>query len=142
VSVKSILLVEDDLAFARFMIGSFRDVDPGIELFHVNGGHAAISVMNAGFRPGLILCEERMPGMSGSELLLTVRSDPDMEAVPFITFTSSFADENPAAAGKMPMDMKVPRPASYREALAFIKRVRFATAHEVHAPGEGQAAEI
>lgn len=141
-SVKSVLLVENDLAFARFMIGTFRDVDPSIELFHVNGGHAAISVMTAGFRPDLILCEERMPGMSGGELLLTVRSDPDMEAVPFLTLTSSFTDDVPAAAGKAQMDMKVPRPASYREALALIKRVRFASAQEVHAPGEGQAAEI
>lgn len=138
VSVHNILLVEDDIAFARFMIGSFRDVDPEIELFHVNSGYAAISVINSGFRPDLIICEERMPRMSGSELLTNVRADPSFQTVPFYTFTSSFTDDVPAIPGKLPIDVKLSRPSNYREALALVRRIRAVAPRETHSVPEGQ----
>jgi CheY-like chemotaxis protein len=95
VSAHSILLVEDDASFARFIIGTFRDVEPNLDLFHVNSGYAAMSVIGAGFRPDLIVCEDRMPRMNGSELLTCVRADPSCQSVPYIMLTSSFTDDVP-----------------------------------------------
>lgn len=141
-SVRTILLVENDLAFAKFIIGSFRDVDPEFDLFHVNSGHAAISIMNSGFRPDLIICEDRMPRMSGSELLLSIRTDPSYQSIPFFTLTSSFTDDVPASPGKMPMDIKIPRPSNYREALALAHKVRGLAPQETPAVGEEQAVTI
>jgi CheY-like chemotaxis protein len=142
VSVRNILLVEDDLAFAKFIIGSFRDVDPELDIFHVNSGYAAISIMSSGFRPDLIICEDRMPRMSGPELMAEVRADPSYQAVPFLTFTSSFADDLPAEPGRLPADLKMSRPTNYREALALVKRIRSAVPQEAHASGEQQAVTI
>lgn len=139
-SVHNVLLVEDDIAFARFIIGSFRDVDPGIELFHVNSGHAAISVINCGFHPDLIICEDRMPRMSGGELLVNVRAEPSCQTIPFYTFTSSFTDDAAPLPGKLPIDIKLPRPNNYREALALVNRIRSLAPQEAHGAGEAQAA--
>jgi two-component system chemotaxis response regulator CheY len=142
VSVHSILLVEDDSAFARFIIGSFRDVDPGLELFHVNNGYAALSVINNGFHTDLIICEDRMPRMSGSELLTSIRANPSYQAVPIYTFTTSFTDDVPAVPGRLSIDMKLPRPSNYREAISMINKIRTLVSQEAHGAGETQAVTI
>lgn len=141
-SPHSVLLVEDDPAFARFLIGSFRDVDPKLDLFHVNSGHAAMSVIGSGFRPDLIVCEDRMPRMGGSELVLNVRADPSHQAALFFIFTSSFTDDVPASPGKPPMYVKLPRPSNYREALALVNKMLASVPQEAHPAGEAQAATI
>lgn len=142
VSAYSVLLVEDDASFARFIIGSFRDVEPKIDLFHVNSGHAALSVIGSGFRPDLIMCEDRMPRMSGGELLASVRADPSCQSVPFFMFTSSFTDDVPATPGRQPLEAKLPRPATYREALLLINRVLASVAQEAHSAEEAEAVAI
>lgn len=141
-SAHNILLVEDELNFARFIIGSFRDVDPKLDIFHVNSGYAAMSVINSGFRPDLIMCEDRMPRMSGGELMVSVRADPSHQAVPFFIFTSSFTDEGPATSGRLPTYIKLPRPSNYREALALVNKVLAAVPQEAHAADEPEAVTI
>ncbi|MDW5562802.1 MAG: response regulator [Methanomassiliicoccus sp.] len=137
-SVHSVLLVEDDIAFARFLIGSFRDVDPKIDVFHVNNGYAALSVINSGYRPDLILCEDHMPRMSCGELMSNVRTSPLYQSVPFVMLTSSFTDDLPPVPGRMPIDMKVPRPSNYREALALVSQVLAPPPQEDHNAKEEQ----
>ncbi|GEM_PF-5487398 len=138
----SVLLVEDDASFARFMIGSFRDVEPKLDLFHVNSGYAAMSVISSGFRPDLIVCEDRMSRMSGAELLASVRADPSCQSVPFFMFTSSFTDDVPSAPGRQPLEVKLPRPTTYREALLLANRILASVAQEAHLAEEAEAVAI
>lgn len=142
VSAHSILLVEDDASFARFIIGTFRDVEPNLDLFHVNSGYAAMSVIGAGFRPDLIVCEDRMPRMNGSELLTCVRADPSCQSVPFFMLTSSFTDDVPAAQGGQPLVVKLPRPSTYREALLLVNKIPSSAVQEAHSAAEAEAATI
>jgi CheY-like chemotaxis protein len=120
VNARNILLVEDDLPFAQFLIGIFRDVDRELEVFHVNSGYAALSVIGSGFVPEVIIAEDRMPGMSGGELLSHVKANPSLQAIAFYMFISSLNEEGASTAA----DVRMPRPTSYREALALVKRVR------------------
>lgn len=117
---RNILLVEDDLPFARFLIGTFRDVDRELEVFHVNGGFAALSVIGSGFLPEIIIAADRMPGMGGAELLANIRGNPTLQAITFFMFISSLNEEGASTAA----DVRIPRPTSYREALTLVKRVR------------------
>jgi CheY-like chemotaxis protein len=120
VNARNILLVEDDLPFAQFLIGTFRDVDRKLEVFHVNGGYAALSVIGSGFVPEVIVAEDRMPGMSGGELLAHVKANPSLQAIPFYMFISSLNEEGGSTAA----DVRLPRPTSYREALALVKNIQ------------------
>ncbi|MBI0583929.1 MAG: response regulator [Methanomassiliicoccus sp.] len=140
-SVNNILLVEDDVAFARFLIGCFRDVSPGLEMFHVNSGHAAMSVIHSGFVPDLIICEERMPRMGGAELLSNVRMSPSLQSAPFYLFSSSWTDDAQAAQ-KHALEVRVPRPRNYREGLALAGRVLSSLSPETPVIGAEQAVTI
>jgi CheY-like chemotaxis protein len=113
-------LVENDLPFARFLIGTFRDVDQELEVFHVNGGFAALSVIGSGFTPEVIIAADRMLDMGGAELLTNIRGTPQLQAITFYMLISSLNEEGASGAA----DVRIPRPTSYREAMVLVKRVR------------------
>jgi uncharacterized protein (TIGR02266 family) len=48
-------------------------------------------------RPDLILCDDRMPGLTGADLCRRIRQDPDLDGTPFIMLVS---DPGAAARGE------------------------------------------
>ncbi len=82
-----LLLVEDDESDAFLTKRAFADVR-GTSLMHVPGGQAALDALKRG-RFDLMLLDLNMPGLSGHEVLLTLRDGETPELVPIIVFSSS-----------------------------------------------------
>lgn len=85
-----ILLVEDDPADAELALRALRrsGMSPTVE--HVPDGEAALAALSdGGLRPRLVLLDLKLPGMTGLDLLTTLRADPATRHLPIIIFTSS-----------------------------------------------------
>lgn len=79
------LIVDDDPLLAEFVADHYREL--GHQVRHARSGAEALVELE-GDRPDVVLCDRRMPGMSGAELLGKVRSrGPDWQSVIFAFVT-------------------------------------------------------
>src|SRR5690349_21857255 len=90
-----ILLVEDHPESARLMIEAMRDAKVEYTVHLVDDGESALKFLSgeapyAGSpRPDMILLDLNLPGVNGREVLATIKSNPDLEAIPVVIVTGS-----------------------------------------------------
>ncbi|MGP1274500.1 MAG: response regulator [Caulobacterales bacterium] len=82
-----LLLVEDDESDAFLTKRAFADMS-GTNLMHVPGGQAALDALRSS-RFDLMLLDLNMPGLSGHDVIETLRDDRKIGQVPIIVFSSS-----------------------------------------------------
>ncbi len=80
--------------------------------------------------PDLILCDIRLPGMNGYEVLKTIRSDDALKLTPFIYLTALAEKEDIRAGMDLGADDYLPKPFRREELLKTIS-VRFEKLNEV-----------
>jgi chemotaxis family two-component system response regulator Rcp1 len=90
-----VLLVEDSSGDVRLTREAFRDADASINVHVANDGVEALAFLrregihdNAP-RPCLILLDLNLPKMGGLEVLGQIKKDPDLQAIPVVTLTTS-----------------------------------------------------
>jgi two-component system, chemotaxis family, response regulator Rcp1 len=95
-----VLLVEDSPGDVNLARESFRAVDVPISLHLAGSGEEAMAYLrreglhrNAP-RPDIILLDLTLPGMSGREVLVQIKSDESLRAIPTIILSSSEAVED------------------------------------------------
>jgi CheY-like chemotaxis protein len=93
VATVCVLVVEDDKDVRDSTAQLLTEA--GYDVRQVGSGSEALSALNAGYRPAVILADYRMAGMNGAELLNAVRCDPTLGNISAI-LTSGFADERVA----------------------------------------------
>ena len=71
----------------------------------------------------LILLDIRMPDMTGTEVMRTLRSDPEFRTVPIIALTAHALDDERQAALSAGFDAVVAKPCLPDELLAFIENL-------------------
>ena len=79
-----ILVVDDDAPIVMLMRSILREF--GFEPRTATSGEAAIDAARAE-RPDMVLLDKNMPGMSGSEVIRALRSEPGLEQVPILVLT-------------------------------------------------------
>ncbi|TMQ51538.1 MAG: response regulator [Candidatus Eisenbacteria bacterium] len=80
-----VLVVEDDPDSLELMIYLFRAF--GHEALGAASGDTALGVAAAA-TPDLILCDLRLPGMDGFELLSRFKADPGTRSIPVVAVTA------------------------------------------------------
>lgn len=127
---KKILLVEDEIHYAKFIIESFSDYEPNFDIFHVNNGHAALALLKGEYKPDLILSDMRMPRMGGHELATKVRANPAFQTVPFYILSNSTCGEDFGKGEVCHADLHLIKPNNYAQVLGLVERLRAAFAPE------------
>lgn len=93
-----ILLVEDNPADVLLTREALADSAICIDLrVAVDGDHALDELRRNNEQdrlPDLVLLDVKLPGMSGHELLRTIKRDADLGALPVVMLSSSQADED------------------------------------------------
>lgn len=91
-----ILLVEDNPGDVRLTRESLRESKVRVNLEVALDGEQALRHMRSGdeARPDLVLLDLKLPGMSGHEVLETMKEDPDLRRIPVVVLTSSEAEED------------------------------------------------
>lgn len=121
------LLVEDnpgDVELVRLALKHGKALD---RIFVVEDGEQALQYLRrAGkfkdaWRPDLILLDLNLPKMDGRELLEEIKSDPELQHIPIVVFTTSDAQPDVWHAYRHHANCYVTKPA---EAHEFIKKIR------------------
>ena len=111
-----ILLVEDSPADVRLVEETLKDSHLDADLRVVANGVDAIRYLRqwgdfaGAVRPELILLDLSLPAMDGRQVLAEVRSDPALNGIPLVIFTSSNADEDVQFAFNFHADGYVRKP--------------------------------
>lgn len=94
----SILLVEDNADDAVMTMWSLRESNVKNEIVHCRTGDEALDYLhqrgpygepNLAHRPCIILLDLNLPGTDGREVLLEIKSDPELKLIPVIVLTTS-----------------------------------------------------
>jgi chemotaxis family two-component system response regulator Rcp1 len=124
-----ILLVEDNAGDIRLLEETLRESPLATEIKVVRNGVDAMSFLRrwgafaTELRPDMVLLDLNLPRMDGREVLAEVRSDPGLNGIPIVIFTSSPADEDVRLAFNFHADGYVRKPLQVREFLELVRRL-------------------
>jgi CheY-like chemotaxis protein len=85
-SLRKIVLIDDAAAIHQLLRLSFRPF-PDIEIVGVDDPTAALEFVRA-HRPSLILLDVNMPKLSGREVIRSLKSDAELQAIPVAFLTA------------------------------------------------------
>jgi two-component system response regulator len=124
-----ILLVEDDPGDAQLtQIGLAKTATP-LDLNIVDNGQAALDYLDQKdpyadvLRPDLILLDLNLPGLSGRDVLSTVKQDADFRAIPIIILSTSDRKEDISEAYALGANCYVRKHSDLKKFLKTIKQL-------------------
>jgi two-component system chemotaxis response regulator CheY len=97
-AMKKHVFTVDDSKTMRAMV-SCTLKNAGYEVTEAQNGTEAITLLDGGIRPDVILTDLNMPYMDGFDLLRFLRSKPEFDSVPVLLLTTE-SDEQDKALGK------------------------------------------
>jgi two-component system response regulator AtoC len=113
-----VLVIEDDPQVRSNLIELLEN--EGIRAIGADDGHAGIELARTN-DVSLILCDVRMPGLNGFDVLRELRADPDTQAVPLIFLTGA-ADRLDVRSGMaLGADDYITKPFTREEVLTAIR---------------------
>ena len=116
---QKILVVEDDAAVLENIVELL--VAEGYRVTGARDGEEAFRFLQSE-RPGLILCDVRMPRLNGLGLLAKVSQDPTLANIPFIFLTALKERSDLRAAMELGADDYISKPFGRQELLGAIQR--------------------
>lgn len=117
-------VVEDSPEDAEAIQRALSRTHPGLTLdFTDRGAGVAERLLTATPRPGLVLLDLNMPGLSGASLLRSIRSRPELDDVAVVAFTSSAAPDEVDATYEAGADSYIYKPVNFELFRAVLKGV-------------------
>jgi CheY-like chemotaxis protein len=100
---KSCLLIDDDQDDQLIFSHTLQEFDKSIKFFSAENGLAALKRLEGQpiFRPDLIFLDINLPGMSGMDCLIRIRSNPELDNTPVIIYSTSSLPDHFAIAKKL-----------------------------------------
>ncbi len=129
-SAPSILLVEDNLAHAELILRGFETFGPGVQIFHVVDGEAALDYLlrrgsyadpGQSPRPRLVLLDLRLPRIDGLQVLAEIKSFPDIKPIPVIILTTSAAEADVLGAYERSANSYLVKPVEFDQLIQLIE---------------------
>jgi len=87
---RNVLVIDDDETDVLILTHAFRSVDDTITVHHAVSGDDGLTYLQQN-RPDLVLLDLKMPGVSGLEVLSSLKDEGETRNIPVIIFSSSHA---------------------------------------------------
>lgn len=122
-----ILLVEDNPGDVRLTREALRGAKVANDLRVVGDGEEAIEYLRRrgryvdAPRPDIVLLDLNLPRLDGRDVLIDIKSDPDLAKIPIIVLTSSSAERDIQSAYELHANCYISKPVNFTE---FIEAVR------------------
>jgi CheY-like chemotaxis protein len=124
-----ILLIEDSRADAKIIERALREGAVPHRLTVVPDGRQALDYLfglldeasDPAREPDLILLDLNLPGLDGHQVLVRIKSDPQLRALPVVVLTTSSREEDVIRTYQAGANTYIPKPAEYarfREVIA------------------------
>jgi len=128
-NTKHILLVEDDLNDVEMTLAALADHDLYNEVFVVHDGAEALDYLycrgkfttRSGGNPVVVLLDNKMPKVTGLEVLKVIKADEHLKVIPIVVLTSSREAPDLIEFYKHGVNAYVVKPVSYSEFMKAVK---------------------
>jgi CheY-like chemotaxis protein len=128
---QNILLVEDDLRDVELTLTALEEYNLANKVFVVNDGAEALDYLyrrgkfktRAGGDPVFVLLDNKMPKVSGLEVLKTIKADPHLRTIPVVALTSSRETPDMIEFYKHGVNAYVVKPVDFNEFMAAVKKL-------------------
>lgn len=92
------------------------------KLVAAQNGEEALELMRSRSSPALVLLDLKLPRISGADVLMAMKDDPQLSTVPVIIFTSSNSMSDVAACYELGCNAFVQKPVEFDEFMSVTKR--------------------
>jgi len=132
-NTKHILLVEDDPRDAELTVAALADHELGHKVFVVHDGAEALDYLycrgkfktRSGGHPIVVLLDNKMPKVSGLEVLKTMKADEHLKTIPVVALTSSRETPDLVEFYKHGVNAYVVKPVEFAEFMKAVKQLGF-----------------
>jgi DNA-binding response OmpR family regulator len=115
-----VLLVDDEEALLLLLQRMFQC--SGYETMIACDGTEALDLVMKS-RPNIVILDDMLPKMSGSEVCLKMKSDPEVQHIPVIMFSAGSQIRNPEHIRRIRADAAVTKPVRMTEMLPLVSRL-------------------
>ena len=130
-NIKCILLVEDDPQDVELTLTALEERNLANQVFVVNDGAAALDYLycrgpfeeRGGGHPTVILLDNKMPKVSGLEVLKIIKGDEHLKVIPVVVLTSSRETPDLVEFYKHGVNAYVVKPVGFSEFMQAVKQL-------------------
>jgi CheY-like chemotaxis protein len=131
INMKNILLVEDDPRDVELMLTALEEHHLANRVAVVNNGAEALDYlyrrgkfkMRAAGNPVVVLLDNKMPKVSGLEVLKAIKADEHLKTIPVVALTSSREMPDLAEFYKHGVNAYVVKPVDFTEFMKVVKQL-------------------
>jgi CheY-like chemotaxis protein len=131
ISIKTILLAEDDPRDAELTLAALEENHLANDVAVVNNGEEALDYlyrrgkfkMRAGGNPVVVLLDNKMPKVTGLEVLKSMKADNHLKAIPVVVLTSSRETPDLIEFYKHGVNAYVVKPVDFSEFMKAVRRL-------------------
>jgi chemotaxis family two-component system response regulator Rcp1 len=124
-----ILLVEDSPSDTELTIEALREAKIANNLSHVEDGVEAMEFLRRtntyadAPKPDLVLLDLNLPRKDGREVLLELKSDPDLRVIPVVVLTTSKADQDIMRAYQLQANCYISKPVDFEQFVDVVRAI-------------------
>jgi len=130
-SIKNILLVEDDLRDVELTLAALEEHHLANKVFVVRDGAEALDYLyhrgpfaaRANGNPVVVLLDNKMPKVSGLEVLKIMKADEQLKSIPVVVLTSSRETPDLIEFYKHGVNAYVVKPVGFPEFMQAVKQL-------------------
>ncbi len=121
-SIKSIILADDDRDDHDFFKDALTEVKSSINLTTVVNGEELLSILKH-YIPDFIFLDLDMPGKNGLECLTEIKNNDVLKNIPVVIFSSTSRPANIDTAYEMGADLFFIKPSNYSDLVSSIQAI-------------------
>ena len=131
IDLKTILLAEDDPGDVELMLAALEEIHLADKVVVVKNGEEAVDYlyrrgkfrMRARGNPVVVLLDNKMPKVTGLEVLKTIRADDRLKTIPVVALTSSRETPDLIEFYKHGVNAYVVKPVDFSEFMRAVKEL-------------------
>jgi CheY-like chemotaxis protein len=140
---RTILMADDDAEDRQLVRDALKDggfdhdlrcVCDGVELFEYLRLEGEYANGRPAPRPDIILLDFKMPRMDGREVLMHIKSDPQLRQIPIVALTTSAAEDDISNSYHLGVNSFVSKPTSFRQWVEILRIICDYWFHVVELP--------
>ncbi|HWI93003.1 MAG TPA: response regulator [Flavisolibacter sp.] len=120
--ITNIILAEDDIDDQNIFQIALQEIDSRIQTQFVSNGKELLNLLQFN-KPDILFLDLDMPYKNGLQCLIEMQTDPELEKVPVIVFSSTTKPSNIQTAYEMGAHLFFIKPPIYSDYLSSIKAI-------------------
>ena len=93
---KTAVLIDDDKDDHEFFLEAIHDIDNSLTCNCLLDGEEALKLLRENKKnlPDLIILDTNMPRVNGRQILVELKSDPSLQSIPVVMYSTFFSDRD------------------------------------------------